>query len=113
MINVLEPAATVSAASPTLEEAALRLARDNVRFEPTISRFYLFPDASQIRLVGVDTLCLPSEVVSPFYFNPAPVNGHPYAIAIALILPEEEVAQIPLPPGWGDWSDARIIWPEA
>ena len=100
------------ALQPTLMDAARDLARANAESEPQIQRIYLFPHSDQIRLVAVDPTTLPSERISPYYFDPDPVGGVPYSCAIALITPDEEMKRIPTPPGWGDWDEAKPIWPE-
>ena len=94
----------------SIHDAALELAEYNVESEPAITKIYLFPDDTEIRLVVVDPTTLPSkpEVVSPFYFAASPGEGLPYPSAVALILPEEE-GRLGTPDGW-KWNEAKIIW---
>lgn len=91
---------------------AKRLADAHRDAEPSIEKIYLFPSDEEIRLVEVDSVTVPSDRVTPFYFAPDAAGGIPFRSAIALIRPDED-ARIPLPEGWGSWSSARLIWPAA
>lgn len=93
----------------SIEHAARMLALENGKSESSISKIYWFPDQKEIRLVEVDTQSIKSqdELVHPFYFNP--IEGIPYPSGIALIHPDEERNTV-LPPEWGDWSQAVIVF---
>lgn len=95
-----------------LLDAARELVRANVESEPLIQRAYLFPARDEIRLVEIDPTTSPSgDRIEAFYFAPDREGGIPYPSGIALILPNE-FKQIPPPEGWGEWDEARQIWPE-
>ena len=96
----------------SLQEVAERLAQESARAEPELLRVYRFPSETEIRLIQVDPFAPPmhpGDEVAPFYFEPSKAAGIPYPSAVALIRPEED-GKFPLPPNWGDWKDAKIIW---
>lgn len=98
--------------SAPLEETARQLAAENAGMDDAIDTIYWFRHPEQIRLIEVDTTvapCRPNESIAPYYFGARPVIGLPYPTAIALIAPEDAL-RAPLPPGWGEWSDAVVIW---
>ena len=97
---------------PNIRDTAQGLAEANAEAEPDITTIYSFPSAEQVRLVEVDRSVPPNppgEPITPFYFGAALASGIPYPSAIALIAPEDE-GRAPLPPGWGEWRDAEVIW---
>lgn len=92
--------------------AALEMADEGRESEPQVREVYLFPSATEIRLVYLDATASPSrdERVRPFYFAASPTSGLPYPSAVAVIRPEEKKTLSP-PEGWGGWSDAERLWP--
>ena len=94
----------------TIRKLATKLARENVRAEPSIKEVYWLPAEDEIRLIEVDEQTVPmpenSDCVEPFYFKP--VSGIPVRCAIAIIRPEER-KKLKLPEGWGKWDDAEKI----
>jgi hypothetical protein len=94
---------------PTKEDAK-RMAEDNAEAEATIVRTYWFPDDSELRIIHVDEVTLPSEgQVHPFLFQSDPTHGLDYPSRIALIQPNEE-RQVKLPPEWGGWDGAVLVF---
>lgn len=80
--------------------------------EPAMIKTLLFPSASEIRLLYVDSTARPTleeETIAPFYFSPSTHNGIHYPSAISLIRPEEE-GKLRLPVGWGTWDEAETLW---
>lgn len=97
---------------PDIGAVAQRLWRDGIAAEPNIQAVYLFPSDTEIRLVYLDPTAIPSQgekTVTPFYFGPNAANGMAYPSAIALIRPDEKDTLRP-PRGWGDWSQAQLVW---
>ncbi|MBV9849686.1 MAG: hypothetical protein JO250_08355 [Armatimonadetes bacterium] len=97
--------------SSDIHQEALKLVEANVEAEPAIARAYLFPSDEEIRLIYVDPtvgFLRNGEAVAPYYFGNK-ASGFVYLSAIALIRPEEE-GRAALPEGWGDWSDAEVVW---
>lgn len=95
----------------TIEGAARALAAANVEAAPETEAIYFFPNESEVRLIGTDPTTLSDTEIVPYYFGASPINGIPYRSAVALIRPEEAF-RLPLPPGWGTWSDAIKLWPQ-
>jgi hypothetical protein len=90
--------------------AARKMAAMSVESEPAITEIHLFPHPEELRLVELDPTAVPTgERITPFYFPPAPEDGIPFPAGVALILPEEK-GRAALPPQWGAWSDAKMIY---
>jgi hypothetical protein len=98
-------------ATPSIAEAASRLVRYHQEADPDLQRIYLFPADDQVRLVEVAGTVLPTHdgEATAFYFGSVPAHGIPIGFGIAMIRPEED-HQVRPPDGWGDWSDALLIW---
>lgn len=97
---------------PDIATVAQRLWKDGIAAEPNIEAVYLFPSDTEIRLVYLDRTAMPSpndKAITPFYFGANAANGAAYPSAIALIRPEEKDTLRP-PRGWGDWSQAQLVW---
>lgn len=98
-----------------VRKAAEELMRANIEAEPAIVKAYLFPSDEEIRLVYVDPTTSPlrlGERIAPFYFGASRFADSAFAsytAAIALVLPAEAEGAL-LPKGWGEWSDAKILW---
>ena len=93
--------------NPVIERQARRLAEDNRRAEPDISRVFWFPSDADVRLIELTEQIPASEdgEVRPFYFRAAPADDLPAPSAIALIR-AGEFGRLRLPPQWGNWDDA-------
>lgn len=90
-----------------IKQQALLLARDSKKVEPEIQAIYWIPNATEVRLIEIQSnivKCL-SGAVEPFYFDPSPADGLPAPSGIALIRPDEFGA-LDLPRNWGSWEDA-------
>lgn len=108
-----EEVSPTDAEAVSIQDAALRLAEDNARAEPAITQIFRFPSDNEVRLIEVDTTVAPvreDEAIAPYYFAADVKSGLPYRSAIALIAPED-VDHAPLPPDWGGWGTAQVIWP--
>jgi hypothetical protein len=93
-----------------IQSVAKRLVARHAKAEPSLREALLFPADDEIRLVEVDRDALPSEgTVTPYGFGADVVDGIPYKMWIALILPEDK-NKATLPEGWGTWRDAMSIW---
>jgi hypothetical protein len=89
-----------------IEQQARLLAKENRNAEPEITNVYWFPNETEVRLVEVLPAVPPSgDRVVPFYFRPQPADNLPAPSGIALVRPDE-VRNLPLPKGWGQWEDA-------
>ena len=80
--------------------------------KPAMLKVLLFHAESEIRLIYIDATAHPAgedEKTAPYYFRPSPNNGINFNSAVALVRPEEE-GRLGLPPGWGTWGDAEILW---
>ena len=93
-----------------IKEQALRLARDNKRAEPGITKIYWFRDKEEVRLLELEPDIPPSvsEVVEPFRFAPSESDGLPAPSEIALIRPDE-FRKLELPEEWGEWDSAEEL----
>lgn len=93
-----------------IERQARLLAKDARQTDPCITKFYWFPDDTEVHLVEVATNMLPamSDEIEPFYFPPAPESGMPALSGVALILDGEQHKLRP-PKGWGSWEDAKEL----
>ena len=98
--------------TPIKRQARL-LMEEARRTDPSIIRFYWFPDDSEVRLVEVATDMQPSlsNDIEPFYFPAAPSHDLPAPSGVALIRDGEDWHLNP-PPGWGNWKDAEELKPE-
>lgn len=98
--------------TPIKRQARL-LVEEARRTDPSIIRFYWFPDDSEVRLVEVATDMQPSlsNEIEPFYFPAAPSHDMPAPSGVALIRDGED-RQLNLPEGWGDWNNAIELTPE-
>ena len=96
-----------------IEKQARLLMEEARRTDPSIIRFYWFPDENEVRLVEVATNMQPSlgTEVEPFYFPAAPNHDMPAPSGVALIRDGED-RQLSLPQGWGDWNNAIELTPE-
>lgn len=94
----------------TIEQLARKLAKANREAEPEIEQVYWFPSESEVRLVEVQRTLpkVKEKRLQPFYFRPAPDQGLPAWMAIALIHPDE-YRDLELPNGWGSWDDAKLL----
>lgn len=92
-----------------VRNAAIHLAEMNAGAEPAIEEIYLFPSDEEIRLIEVDSTAIPSEEITPFYFDPSPEDGVPFPMGIAMIRPAER--KLKPPSSWGSWDVAEKIWP--
>jgi hypothetical protein len=102
-------------AEDDIENVAHRLAVYNQDADSGIVSSYLFPSATEIRLIHLDEnspATQDGEPIAPFYFGPDRAGGIIYPSAIALIRPEEK-ERLSLPEGWGAWDDAKPILREA
>lgn len=90
-----------------IEQQAKMLALENRRAEPTITRAFWFPHASEVRLVQLTPQIPATEdgKVHPFYFPASPAHGITAPSGVALIRPEEYRA-LDLPRDWASWNDA-------
>ena len=104
---------TAPTLNATIEKQARRLAQEALRTDPSIVKFYWFPDADEVRLIEVATDMPPSlsTAVEPFYFPPAPKHDLPAPSGIALIRLDED-RKLTLPAGWGGWDTAVELEPE-
>jgi len=101
----------IKIAKEILDEGKI-IAKANVEAEISISKVLQFPCEDEIRIIEIDATAPPSgEGIAPFYFKPSPQMNIAHPSGIALITPDEE-GKLPLPEGWGSWSDAITIWPE-
>jgi hypothetical protein len=95
----------------TAEELAVEHAKTGVQ------EIYLFPDDTEkeIRLVELDKNTPPehaeTETMQSYSF-PIGARGFSCRLSIALIRPEEKM-RLRLPSGWGDWSNAKRLYPSA
>ncbi len=99
-------------AEVSMQDMAQRLVEQSISNEPAITRIYQFPSDDEVRLLEVDITVAPvreGEAIAPFYFARDPKSGLNHRSAIALIAPED-VSQASLPPDWGSWEDAQVIW---
>lgn len=103
---------SASILTKSVREVASYVAERHVRVAPEIREIFLFPSHDEIRLIEIDPTTLPSSEITPYYFNPDPVNGVPYISAVALIRPEEKKRLLP-PKEWGTWQDGEKIWPKS
>lgn len=95
-----------------LRAAAEFLAKDHLETEPNLRKIYWFPADDEVRLIDVYADAIPvrdGDPAAAFFFGPDIKGGVPYRYAIALVRPEED-RRIPLPNGWGEWSDGVILW---
>lgn len=93
-----------------IQSVARRLVARHAKAEPSLREALLFPAEDEIRLVEIDSTSLPSEgAVVPYGFGADVVNGIPYRMWLALILPKEK-NRLELPEGWGKWEDGVSIW---
>lgn len=83
------------------------LATENRQADPEIRDVFWFPDHDEVRLVETspDVPRSSDGQAHPFYFRPAPQDNLSAPSAIVLIRPDE-VRQVRLPDGWGEWDDA-------
>jgi len=90
-----------------IREQAEFLAAENRQADPTIEAVYWFPHSVEVRLVEItpEVPRDPDSEAHPFYFPASPRDRLPAPSGIALIRPDE-VRQVRLPEGWGDWNDA-------
>lgn len=92
-------------------ESVKKLVEYHTEAEPSIIRVYRFPSEQEIRLVEVDeeTWFTDGDRMEAWYFGTDPNGGIQYPAGVALIRPEEESRLLP-PEGWGDWSEAELVW---
>ena len=95
-------------ANDPVRNQAILLATENKRAEPTIQKVYWIPNPGEVHLVELDPTVACSSSVEAFYFDPAPADELPMPSGIAIIRPDE-FGRIPLPPDWGDWSQAQEL----
>jgi hypothetical protein len=88
-----------------LEQAKI-LARESMKSEPDISKIYWFPDDREAHLILVEENTFTSESgeVQAFYFDASPEDNITVPSGIAIIRPDE-IGDLTLPKGWGDWKD--------
>lgn len=91
-----------------IREQALHIARENKKAEPGIKKAYWFPHDQEVRLVEVEDLLPPTEggEVEPYYFGSSEPDNLPSPSPVALIR-TDEVRNLKLPEGWGDWESAE------
>jgi len=98
----------------TIDQVAKYLAKIHVENEPgMISEVWLFPDKydKEVRLVELDKTAMPHDnPIAAFGFPPFSESKIPFRVALAVIRPEEKEMLDP-PPGWGNWNQAKKIWP--
>ncbi len=96
--------------NPTIHQQALLLAAEARRMDPSIIKFFWFPDEHEVRLIEVATDMQPSlnEEVQPFYFPAAPQHHMPALSGVALIRDGED-GKLRLPKDWGTWDDAEAL----
>ena len=101
---------TNGAVDSEMLKAAESLARVNARMDPSIKEIYLFPAKSEIRLITIDPLSIPTDRIVAFYFPADPEGRIRFPCGIADIRPQEKALKPPA--GWGSWRKARKIWPK-
>jgi hypothetical protein len=102
---------TMTVERSAVEEAAQKMADYNLEVSPDLAGIYLFPTEGLIRLVILDPVTLPSEQMTPYYFNAFPQGDVLFPSAIVVIRPEEKPILSP-PPDWGGWDTAIQLWPK-
>ena len=97
---------------PAIRELAKQWVEESAPYDPDLRKAYLFPADDEMRMLYVDATAPPvreGDEIAPFYFKANPKLGYPFATASAVIRPEEAEV-LPAPRGWGDWSQAEVIW---
>lgn len=97
-----------------IEQAAQQLAIEHSESEFNhIIEIWLFPDQNnqEVRLIELDDTAMPHEDrIAAFGFPPYPGSRIPFRVTIAVIRPNEKERLAP-PVGWGNWNQAKRIWP--
>jgi hypothetical protein len=92
-----------------IQTQAVLLADEARKTDPDITKIFWFPADDEVRLVEVATDMQPTiGRIAPFYFPPSLPDKLPALSGVAVIRAGEEF-RIPLPAGWGEWSDAREL----